>query len=193
MTHLIVASDKDNQLREVYSDKHGHLVVVSEAHDRVHNGEQWTINRLEADNPNLGYIWVRIRTGNVKAHVSIAFANGGDALLKTYANTTNYATNGTLQDGINMTVFNRNPEESKPIESIITFDPTFTVVNTPNGTIRGLRGIVGGSGGNAVGNTAGNNELESIIPPNSDFLCSIQNVSGQARISEITIEIYEED
>lgn len=193
MSHLIAGVDRDNTVREVYCNEHGHIVAISEAHDRVHNGEQWAINRLDVANGNNEYIWVRIRTGSLPAHVSIVFSNGGDGLFKTWAGTTNYATNGTLADGVNMTLFNRNPIEAIPLLSTITFDPTFTVTNSPNGTVRGLRGIPGGSGLVASGNTQGTGELESIIPPNSDFLCALQNVSGQTRISEIVIEIYEEE
>lgn len=192
MVHLIAGNDINNNVTEIYCDEHGHLVLTTEAHDRVHNGEQWTVNRLSTANANNGYIWVRIRTGAKPAHVSIMFSNGGDGIFKTWAGSTNYATNGTLADGINMTLFNRNVSEAKPLLSTITFDPTFTSANPPNGTPRGLRGIPGGSGGTATGNTAGAGELESVIPPNSDFVCALQNVSGQTRISEIVIEIYEE-
>jgi len=191
--HLIAGNDKNNQHREIYCDKRGHLVILPEAHDRVHDGEQWTVNRLATANTNNGYIWVRIRTGALPLHINIMFTNGGDGLFNTWSGTTNYATAGTLADGIGMTLFNRNPAEAKPISAIITYDPTFTVANTPNGTKRGLRGIPGGTGGTATGNTAGANELESLIPANSDFLCALQNISGQARISEIVIEMYEEE
>lgn len=191
--HLIAGVDRDNIVREIQADEHGHLITITEVHDRIHNGEQWTINRLNLANPNNGIIWVRIRTGDLPAHVSIMFTNGGDGSFRTWSGTTNYATDGTAADGINMTLFNRNPAEAVTLLSTITFDPTFTVANTPNGTLRGLRGIPGGSGGTATGNTQGAGELESVIRPNSDFLCALQNLSGQTRISEIVIEIYEEE
>lgn len=193
MTHLIAGVDRNNIVREITADEYGHMVTIGEPHDRVHNGEQWTINRLNIANANNGYIWVRIRTGTLPAHIGITFTNGGDGVFKTWAGTTNYATNGTDADGVNMTLFNRNIAEAVPLLSTVTFDPTFLVANTPNGTPRGLRGIPGGTGGTATGNTQGAGELESIIPPNSDFLCALQNISGQTRISEIVIEIYEED
>lgn len=190
--HLIAGTDRDNVVRELVADERGHLITITEAHDRIHNGEQWTVNRLATANPNNGYIWVRIRTGSIPTHISIQFTNGGDGLFSTWTGTTNYATNGTSADGINMTLFNRNQGESKPLLSLVTFDPTFTVANTPNGVKRGLRGIPGGSGGTATGNTSGDGEYESVILPNTDFLCALQNVSGQSRISEIVIELYEE-
>lgn len=192
MTHMIAGVDSDNVVREFKADFSGRLIVISDAHDRVHKGKQWTVNRTNQANLNDGSIWVRIQTGSKPLHIEIQFTNGGDALFNTWSGTTNYATQGSNADGINMTLFNRNGIIPQPLESSVTFDPTFTVADTPDGVIRGLRGIPGGSGGTATGSTGGKGELESVIPPNSDFLCRVKNISGQTRLSEIVIEMYEE-
>jgi hypothetical protein len=48
------------------------------------------------------------------------------------------------------------------------------------------------SGGTATGSTGGKGELESVIPPNSDFLLVIQNKGGQTKDIGIVAEGYEE-
>jgi hypothetical protein len=191
--HLIAGNDTDNKVKEIYCDRKGYMTIRSDGHDRVHRGVQWVVNRLNVANPDDGFIWVRVQTGAKPCHIEISFTNGGDATFNTWAGTTNYATQGNTADGVNMTLFNRSSAVAKALLSTIRFDPTFTVANAPNGTLRGLRGIPGGSGGTATGSTGGKGELESVIPPNSDFLCALKNISGQSRLSEIVIELYEED
>lgn len=129
---------------------------------------------------------LRGTTGSKTLHFIVEFTNGGDGTFKTYAGTT-YSAPGTLADGINMTVFNRRPQNAIPLETVFRYAPTVNVL----GTARGLRAIPGGSGGNSTGSSQASG-LESNIPPNTDFLIILTNKSGQTKISDIVIDCYEE-
>ena len=191
MPHLIAGTDRDNIVREVVVSEEGNLINLEYIQDYVHQGRIWTVNMREKSNANNGIIWLRIRTGTKQLHLVINFTNGGDGYFDTWAASTNYATDGTAPDGIKCSVFNRNGVVRVPLLSTVTFNPTFTVANTPNGTQRGLRGIQGGTGGNSTGG-AERGGIESVIRPNSDFLCAVTNVSGQTKMSTMDIEMYEE-
>jgi hypothetical protein len=187
MTHLIAGVDHDNGVREIYVTEDGYLVASTEWHDLIHQGKVWTLNFRDTGVANNGYSYLRGITGAKKLHFIITFGNGGEALVNTYTGTT-YTVVGTAPDGIKLSVFNRNPAESKPLLSTFTYNPTIGVL----GAVRGIRAIYGGSGGGAQGSTSSEPGIESVIPPNSEFLIRIQNLAGTAESPSIVMEMYEE-
>jgi len=106
--------------------------------------------------------------------------------INTYAGTT-FSAQGTAPDGVNLTVFNRRSNSAIPFLSTITYNPVVNVL----GLLRGNRIIPGGTGGNSIG-LSGGERVESVIPPNSDFLLVIQNKGGQTKDIGIVAEGYEE-
>lgn len=184
--HLICGWDYKTIQREIRVSEDGEIVVTTDFHEYVHEGKLWTLNFRDTGIANNGISYVRIKTGAKKLHVVIDFGNGGDGLFKTYSGTT-YNANGTLADGVKMTVFNRNPSMAVPLLATAYYNPTINVL----GTVRGLRMIYGGNGGTAIGST-GTKGIESVISANSEFLISVQNLAGTAQPSSIVVEMYEE-
>ena len=184
MTHLIAGNDPVNQPREINCDSNGNLIPIDFWHNQVHEGDVWTLNYLEEALANTGEMVLCGTTGSKTLHVIIEYANGGDGTFKTYTGAT--ITGGTAPDGVKLSVFNRNPSKQKPLLTQFVYAPTVNALGTP----RGLRAITGGSGGNSTGGK-GNNGVESNIPPNTKFLFIAKNLSGNVKIAEISIDMYE--
>lgn len=184
--HLICGWDYKTIQKEIRVSEDGEIVQISELHEYVHEGKIWTLNFRDTGIANNGISYVRIKTGAKELHLFADFGNGGDGLFKTYSGTT-YSANGTLADGVKMTVFNRNSLMAVPLLATAYYNPTINVL----GTVRGIRQLYGGSGGNSNGSTS-TNGLESVIPANSEFLMSVQNLAGTAQPCSIVVEMYEE-
>lgn len=159
--------------------------TIDKIHQEIHEGQVTTINYLALAVANDGYARLRITTGEKRFHVALYFDVEAKAYLKTYAGTT-YTAEGTLPD-TNLTVFNRNSGNAKAFLFTVRYNPTVNVL----GTQRGNRLLPGGTGGNSVG-LSGGERIESVIPPNSDFLIEVQNKGGQTKDIGIIVEGYEE-
>ena len=83
-------------------------VTIDLAHQKGHEGKNYTVNYLEKAVVNNGYIRLRFVTpSNVAAHIIFELASEGKAYFKTYSGTT-YTADGTLPDGVNLTQFSRS-------------------------------------------------------------------------------------
>lgn len=160
------------------------FIGIDTEHQKVHEGRHYTANYLEKAVANLAFVRLRFKTNANSAHLIIAGSAEGKTYFQTYSGTT-YTVNGTAPDGSKLTVFNR----SIPLDgttTTVTYAPTVNVL----GTLRGNQVIFGGLGPQSTGGTSGG-RIESIVPPNSDLLIVLQNVSGQPKDINLVLDWYE--
>ena len=150
-------------------------------HNKVHGGQVFTISKTFRAVAENGFGRIHILTWAKEVHFTFSFTAEAKAYLNTYAGTT-YTNNGTAQP-----IFNR-----KPGSGLL---PGFQAWHTPTvnvlGTLRGDDFV--GSGGNIRTQAGGSGAegIESIIPPNTDFMFSLQNVESSAKDLGFIINCYE--
>jgi len=159
--------------------------VIDKLHQEIHEGQVITANYLALAVAIDGYARLRVTTGAKYLHCALYFDVEAKVYIKTYTGTT-YTAAGTLPD-VNLSVFNRNSANAKPLLSVFRYNPTVNVL----GPQRGIRMLPGGTGGKSVG-LSGGERVESIIPPNAEFLIEVQNKGGQVKDIGIILEGYEE-
>ena len=162
------------------------LKQIDKAHYEVHQGATFTSNFLSLSVANDGYARLKVTTDAVtEMHVVITLVSEGKAYFKTFSGGTYGA--GTAPDGVNLSVFNRNPGHAIASGVTVAYNPSVT---TP-GTLRGNQLLNGGTGGTSIGTQSGT-RIESVIDPLGTFIVELQNKKGQAADLCIILDWYEE-
>jgi len=151
-------------------------------HNKVHGGQIFTISKTFKSIAENEYARLHITSGSKEVHFTFSFTTEGKSYLNTYAGTT-YTNVGTSQP-----IFNRKPASGSTPISQAWITPTVNVL----GTLRGDDFV--GAGGNVQTQAGGTGAegLESIIPPNTDFMFQFQNVGSGAKDVGIIVNFYEE-
>jgi hypothetical protein len=187
MSTLIQGQSKNGISVPFKVDDFGHNVNIDLVHQKVHEGLSYTVNYLEKDVANNGFIRLLVRTGLRQAHILIEVEAEGKVYFKTFSNATVTA-DGTPPSTLitsKLTIFNRCGACGNGNKTNVFFGPTFT-----GGELRGNRMFPFGKGGTAVGGQQAS-RVESVVFTNSEFIIEVQNVSGQARDIGIVLDWYE--
>ena len=159
---------------------------IDYAHQKIHEGKGFVANYIQNAVPDNNIRRLRLTAANNRAmHVVIGIDVTGKFSFKTYEGTT-YTVQGTAPDGTTLTAFNRILGRDGR-SGIVRHNPTVDEL----GALRASRIIPGGTGPQSTGTTA-SERWESIIPPGHDLLLVFQNLSGQAKDLDVTIDWYEE-
>jgi hypothetical protein len=185
----LVMTENNNISRPMVSDKYSKaLIEIDVVHSKVHEGVSYTANYLEKALASNGYMRIHVKTGAKSAHALIEVESEGKVYFRTFSDST-VTVDGTgpgTGDADKLTLFNRCGCCSNGNKTQIFYTPTYSNI----GLKRGNRIFPFGTGGTAVGGSAGS-RIESIFAPNTSYILEIQNVSGQARDIGVVIDWYE--
>jgi hypothetical protein len=163
------------------------VIAIADAHHENEVGNMYQVGHYDAAVANTASLEILIRTGSTLSLHSVFATNvGGDSVAYLFEAPT------VTVVGTTITPINNNRNSANTAEGLFYHTPTTTADGTPlnNGTF-----IPGGSGGNAVGGSAGSSIRdggEIILKPNTDYLVRITNISGAAKNISLTHLFYEE-
>ena len=159
----------------------GALVSMDTVHQRIHSGALYSLDFIDLTLANNGTVETLIVVpADLNVHLRFAAECGGDSRIQGYENTT-VSDNGTLQ-----TMINRNRESPNTASFSVYASPTIT----DDGDLLADGIILGGSGGKAIGGSAGS--FEEWILPTGTYLFRLTNISGQSQIAYAQLDIYED-
>lgn len=157
------------------------VTATSLRHARVHQGTFYSADHFDSALVNGGTIDLLVQIGEFEAHLRHFSSSGGQGELRIFEGTT-FSAAGTAVNAVN-----RNREVLRPATTVITLDPTITLV----GTQLDVLFVPGGAGGNASGNFA-DFEMEWLLAPNTDYLVRFTNTAGTTQPAHVHLEWYED-
>lgn len=156
--------------------------VLDDAHYALHDGRAFSVSALPADLANNAARTVALLVADIPAHLGLRGICAGDAIGLLYEDP-QFSATGTFFVPIQM---NRDSGREPTVQAWL--DPTISV----SGTYILSRQIPGGTGGSVTGGDA-TTDLEVVLKPGKWYVAPMVNISGQARLSQVVAEWYEQN
>lgn len=161
---------------------HTSLTTISEVHHEVQEGHTYSVSAYNGTLANNAALAMLLTVPiAVTGHLVFEAGCGGDAELQFYENTQ------VSNVGTALLARNMKRPSGRPADIVPTQGPTVTAA----GALLLNRAIPGGTGGNAAGGTARQN-TEWIVAQSLTYLIRMWNRSGNAKISSLIAQWYEE-
>ena len=158
------------------------LINIDAAHQRVHNGDFFTVSKRTTGIADNGFAYLRIKTGANHCHFSFAVTTTGKAYVDTQIGNT-YSADGTA-----ITPTNRNTTSGFAAPTTLFYSgPT---VNQA-GTTRFEDIVPGGDHVQSRVGSVGSYAVETKLAPSQDILIAVQNKAGAAIDVAIVVNFYE--
>lgn len=160
------------------------LIGITHLHEMIHSQKAYTSSVVDETLGNNDHLVALLRNpaGSGKAaHFVFAVAMGGNALLQFITGVT------VTAQGTALTRSNRSMGSARAAVC-----RTFHTPTVADGVVRLADLLPGGTGGIAAGGAA-DQRFEWNIPPGTDVVVDLQNISGQARVASIRLEWYENE
>lgn len=152
-------------------------------HYQTHSGKLYSAGYFNETVVDDGTLELLFQTGSNPIHFTAHADVGGNSTAILYENCT-FSNAGT-----SLTASNHRRSSTNTTTVTITHTPSITL----NGTqINSTLFIPGGSGGKAIGASSEGFESEMILKPNTNYLLSIKNISGQTHPMAAHVTYYEQ-